>query len=200
MPIGSRPSSPLTLPCHARLPGPSPGGPPSSLILGPPSTRPLSHTSPPETPTISQLFAQRDALTSQPLRRPCSLIGRVTSHLLPPPQSGRPRSSPLEDRAPGAPPFLTRTLPKASTWPYSHISFPLHLLQLTLPSLSLPILTTFLLAMVKSPLYSQSPPTLPPQALTRSPTMCGNRSTGRGLPCSPPSSPLCYNMVTLPPP
>jgi len=200
MPVGSRPSSPLTLSCHCRPPGLNPGGHLSSLTLGLPSTRPPGHPNPPGTSRISQLNARQDALTSRPFRRPSSLVGLVTSHRLPTPRFGRPRTSPLEDRAPGFLPFTTMTLPRASTRTYQHISSSLRLLRPAPPLLFLPTLTTSLSAKGKSPLYSRSPPTLPPQPQTRFPMMYRSGSTGSAPPSPPPSSLPCYSMVTTPPP
>jgi len=116
--VGSRPSSPLTLPCHDHPPGLNPGGPLSSLTLGPPSTRPPGHKDPPGTPTISQPKARQDAPISRPSKRASSLVGLATSRPSPSPWSGRPKCSPLEDRAPRFLPFLTMTLRRVSTRPY----------------------------------------------------------------------------------
>jgi len=148
----------------------------------------------------SQLYTRKDAPILLPLRRPSSPIGLPTFRPLPPPQFGRPGSSPLEGKPQGSPPFLTKILPRASTRPYSHISFSPPLLRPTLPSLSLPILITSLLVRKKLRSPFQNPPTLPLPALTRSLTTCGNGFTDHALPSSPNSSLLCYITDITPPP
>jgi len=148
----------------------------------------------------SQLYARQDGPILLPLSRPSSPIGLPTFRPLPPPRFGRPESSPLVGKPQGSPSFLIKILPRASTRLCSHISFPPPLLRPTLPSLSLPILTTFLSARRKLRSPFQSPPTLPLPALTRSLTTCGNGFIDHALPYSPNSSLLCYITDITPPP
>jgi len=149
---------------------------------------------------ISRLYARQDVPIFLPLKRLSSPIGLHTFRPLPPPQSGRPGSSPLEGRPQGSPPFPTRILPRASTKPYFHIVSPPPLLRLTPPSHSLPILTIFLSVRKKSRSHFRNPLTLPLQALIRSLTTYRSRFTDHVPPSSPNSSPLyCTTDTTRPP-
>jgi len=148
----------------------------------------------------SRLCVRQDARILLPLRGRSSPIGLATSRPLPPHQSGKPGSSPPVGKPQDSPPFPTRILPRASTRPYSHISFPPLLLRPTLPSPSLPTLTTSLSVRVRLRSRSRNPPTLQLLAQTRSLTTCGNGFTDHALPSSPISAPLCYSTDITPPP